>query len=183
MNEIDLLQTNSNENYDCVDQISISGINNCSESDSNINSVLNMFWTNNFNFKESEFNINPKDNSLISSENNNNKFYEKSGKNINNVNNLSNINIYTSNNLQSNSRQSNNNEILNSKKENEFVDKKRKRTVFIQNENVNNSSTNINENKICIPIEDSDANSEEESPINKKKGRKEDSDSIRKKNI
>ena len=72
---------------------------------------------------------------------------------------------------------------MDSKKENEFVDKKRKRTVFIQNENVNNSSTNINENKICIPIEDSDANSEEESPINKKKGRKDDPDCIRKKNI
>ena len=121
--------------------------------------------------------------SLISSENNNNKTSEKSGKNINNENNL--FHIDTSNNLQSNSRQSDNNEVLDSKKENEFVDKKRKRTLFIQNENVNNSSTNTNENKneICILIEDSNANSEEESLINKKNNRKDSSDCIRKKNI
>ncbi len=220
MNKIDFLQTNSNENYDCVDPISNSGINNFSESKSNINSEINIFSNNNFNSKESEYIILSKSNSeykisliikaenkesfepinsnsyegknsysvqefniiepsLISSENNNNKSSEKSVKNINNVN------IDTSNNLQNNSRQSDNNEVLDSKKENEFVDKKRKRTVFIQNENVNNSSTNTNKNKnkICISIEDSDANSEEESPINKKKGRKDDPDCIRKKNI
>ena len=209
MNKIDFLQTNSNENYDCVDPISNSGINNFSESKSNINSEINIFSNNNFNSKESEYIILSKSNSeykisliikgenkesfepinsnsyegknsysvqefniiepsLISSENNNNKSSEKSVKNINNVN------IDTSNNLQNNSRQSDNNEVLDSKKENEFVDKKRKRTVFIQNENVNNSSTNTNKNKnkICISIEDSDANSEEESPINKKEKKK-----------
>ena len=107
---------------------------------------LNLYIGKN-SYSEPELNnIELKENSLISLGKINHKSSEKSVKNINKSNNLSYINIDNSNNFKvnykNNSRQSNNNEILDSKEDNKFVDKKRKRILFIQNENVNDTSIN-----------------------------------------
>ena len=121
-----------------------------------------------------------------------NKKEDLSGKSKNNVS-AKNIDIPNNFNIESNSRLSDNNEILNYKRENNFLDKKRKKIFFTQNEKDNDSITRTKTNgnkrhsKIYIPIENSNTNSEEEIQTKKdknkknKKSRKENSDNIFKK--
>ena len=87
---------------------------------------------------------NPNKNSHSESEFNNieliNKKEDLSGKSKNNVS-AKNIDIPNNFNIESNSRLSDNNEILNYKRENNFLDKKRKKIFFTQNEKDNDSIT------------------------------------------